>query len=67
MVHSIKPGHIVTVKPSHRADLGGDPPHGTVLKVFPTGKVRILWVNHSCQSHDLKSPYMDRFKITGAV
>jgi len=64
---SIKPGHIVSVKSSHRADLGGDPPFGTVLKVFSTGKVQVCWVNHGCRTHDLKSPYMDRFQITGHV
>lgn len=67
MVNKIKPGHIVSVKSSHRADLGWDPPHGTVLNVYPTGKVRILWVNHGARTHALKSPYMDRFEIIGVV
>lgn len=65
MKHDIRPGHFVSVKPSHRVDLDGDPPYGTVLAVYPTGKVRICWVNHGCRTHDLKSLYMDRFEVTG--
>jgi len=66
-INGIKPGYIVSVKPSHRADLGGDPPYGTVLNVWPTGKVRVCWVNAGCWTHDLRSPYMNRFEITGDV
>ena len=64
MERNIQPGQQVTVKPTHRADLRGDPSHGTVIAVFPkTLKVKVLWANGKIQSHGFYSPYMDRFNI----
>lgn len=62
MERDVMPGDFVKVKPTHVADLNGDPAVGTVVRVWPTtGKVRILWQNHGCRTHDIRSPYLDRF------
>ena len=55
-------GSKVTVKTTHRADLGGDPSHGTVLSTNGR-KVTIIWDNEAITSHQLNSPYMWRFNI----
>lgn len=56
-------GRMIRVKPSHHADLKGDPPQGMVVQVFSTRKVRVFWCNGQFSSHDLESPHMWRYEI----
>lgn len=59
------PGQTITVKPSHRADLGGDPATGTIIDTPHPRKVKVLWSNGWVRTHDLRSPYMWRFTTNG--
>lgn len=61
MEHIFIPGQIITVKPSHRADLGGDPAAGTIIDTPSPRKVKVLWSNGRIGTHDTRSPYMWRF------
>lgn len=61
------PGQLITVKPSHRADLGGDPSDGIIIDLPNPRKVKVLWSNGRLGSHDLRSPYMWRFQAKQGV
>lgn len=61
------PGQIITVKPSHRADLGGDPATGTIIDLPSPRKVKVLWANGRVGSHDLRSPYMWRYQPVAKI
>ena len=58
-----KVGQKVTVKPTHVADLRGDPAHGIVIEVLPTSKVRIAWCDGQVFAVEPSAPYMWRFDV----
>ena len=58
-----KVGQQVTVKPTHRADLQGDPATGIVVEVLPTNKIRIAWCDGQVFAVEPHAPYMWRFNV----
>jgi len=63
MKRDIKVGSKVTVKPTHRADLGKDPAMGIVVEQLKNGKIRILWNDGQVLAIGLNEPYMWRFNV----
>ena len=63
MEQNVKISQLIVVKPSHRADLGGDPAQGTIIEIPHPRKVKVLWSNGQIGTHAVNSPYMWRFEV----